>query len=72
MNKYLYSCREDGKLLFLQVIANKRPSEKNIPRRRGAWSLREYSDGQFRMPCFPEITWGTLKKMNYIGKLKEE
>ena len=62
LNNYYYL---DSKQLPLRVRARVRPSEKH---RRGLWIVQEFSDGKWTMPCFPEIHWGILKKLTYIGK----
>ncbi len=66
MNAYLYM---DGKVL-VRVWANKRPSEWTIPK-RGTWvgNIWNVKKNEFEMPCFPEIPWGILKKMAYLGRL---
>lgn len=68
MKKYLYVGPID--LAPLMVLAKRRPSEKTIPR-SGTWVVREWHDKEWLMPCFPEITWGTLKKMLFVGQIKQ-
>jgi hypothetical protein len=53
----------------IKIRSYRRPSEKSA---RGIWVVREFTDGKWQMPCCPEITWGTLKKLIYLGSTKEE
>lgn len=53
----------------IRIRAAKKPSVKNIPK-RGTWIVNEYNGIEWRLPCFPEITWGTIKTLQYIGSLK--
>ncbi len=54
------------------VFAKKKPSEKTIPR-NGAWVLTEWTGKKWSLPCFAQITWGTLKKqLTFIGEVKIE
>ena len=65
MKKFLYLAPENDAPVI--VNAKHRPSEKNIPT-RGTWVLREWYEGKWTMPCFPEITWGRLKYLKFVGK----
>lgn len=52
------------------VFANHRPSKNNIPR-SGTWIVKEWIENQWGMPCFPEITWGMLKTLQFVGEVKQ-
>lgn len=65
--KHYYFLDTDGHVIRIQ--ANRRPSEKSIPK-RGTWVVYEYHPdykGCWCMAPFPEITWPRLKQMTYIG-----
>lgn len=53
----------------IAVRAYFRPSEK---KKRRVWVVREFTEGKWQMPCCPEITWGTLKKLTYLGSTHDE
>jgi len=63
---FLYQTNKKETLLLIKT--KKRPSAETIPQ-SGAWVVREYINGEWQMPCFPEIVWGTLRKFKYIGEL---
>jgi len=67
IRKFLYLHGE--KSVPIIVHARSRPSEKSIPL-RGTWVVKEFSADGWFMPCFPEITWGTLKNQKFIGEWK--
>lgn len=65
MNLYRYYVQEDGGVI--QVKSNRRPSYETMPR-SGSWIVRELQkDGTWQMPCFPEIGYGHLSKLIYLG-----
>jgi hypothetical protein len=65
VRRYRY-CEPDGSGV-IQVQAKKQPSEKTEPRNWG-WIVEELIEGDFRMPCFPEVGWRRLSKMIYLGQ----
>jgi hypothetical protein len=67
-NKYYHYLALDG--VVIRVKEKRRPSEKTIPI-NGTWVLREYAGGTWTMPCFPEVTFGMLKSLNYLGCVEE-
>lgn len=83
MSMFLYL--EPKTFAPLMIKAKVRPSEKTIPE-RGTWVVQEWTKcyscdydkegtyirkcANWNIPCFPEITWGTLKKLIFIGKVK--
>lgn len=70
MKEFVYF--EKGRKAYpIKVLAKKRPSEETIPH-WGTWVVNEWTGKEWVMPCFPEITWGTLKKLTYFGELKKE
>ena len=68
MNKYFYLTK--NKNIPIYVTAKRKPSIYTMPK-SGTWVVREWYDGGWHMPCFPEITWGMLKNFQYIGKINE-
>jgi hypothetical protein len=47
--------------------------EKIKPRyRHRPYVCYEWSDNQWKLPCFPEIPYSQLRKMTYIGKTNVE
>lgn len=66
MREYFY---HDEKLILIKIKAHNRPSAETVSR-RGTWVLREAWEGRWEMPCFPEVTWGTLKNLTYLGSRK--
>ena len=68
---FYYLCEDNG---IIRISANSKPSRTNIPK-RGTWIVNEYinssNSGKWIMPCYSEITWGRLSKMQYIGSLKK-
>lgn len=84
MSKFLYI--EPTTLAPLLIEAKKQPSEETIPDRgtwvikeytkcytcdydkESGDYIRE--NAHWNIPCFPEITWGVLKKLKFMGKIK--
>lgn len=59
--------------IVIRIISGRKPGPKTKPR-RGTWVVRELipdmpgsTKGKWRLPCFPEIAWGTLSKLEYLG-----
>lgn len=48
----------------IRVKASRRPGPDY---KRGSWVVQERAAGSWVMPGFPEITWGTLAKLEYLG-----
>ena len=63
---FFYSLRETT-IPCIRITSKKKPSAKTIPL-RGTWVVREFDGIIWVMPCFPEITWGRLSRMHYVGK----
>jgi len=61
---YYINCGKPG---LIRIQERKQPSEKN---KKGIWIVEEFYKGKFQMPCFPEITWETLRKFIYCGEQK--
>jgi hypothetical protein len=40
--------------------------------KRGTLVVRELVNGKWEMPCFPEITWGVLKDLQFLGSIPWE
>jgi hypothetical protein len=64
---YLYA----RKRIVLKVYAKRKPSYKTTPQ-SSTWVVRELNNGEWLMPCFPEILWRTLKEFKYLGKIIDE
>jgi len=64
---YLYARKRTA----LKVYAKRKPSYETTPQ-SGAWVVRELNEGEWLMPCFPEILWRTLKDFKYLGKIVDE
>lgn len=59
--------KSDG---LLRIHARKRPSRDTQPR-SGTWVVGEFNNGEWGMPCFPEILIETIEKqLIYLGELK--
>lgn len=56
---------------FIRIKAKRKPSLITMPK-SGTWVVNEWNGERWTMPCFPEIIWETLNKLNYIGYLKED
>lgn len=71
MKNYMFYYRVPDSANFIRIVGKRKPSLSTRPR-SGTWVVRELEnrDGVFgfTMPCFPEITWGRLKELIYIGK----
>lgn len=72
-----YSCGYKNRFFYINIItqqiimivSNKKPSLNNEPK-SGAWIVREYYDGGWFLPSFPELpTPNLLRNFLYIGKL---
>jgi len=76
MKKFIYIDKKNRECPLL-VSAKRKPSVHTIPR-SGAWIIKEWHEtlnttkyeGDWNLPCFPEITWGRLKELTFIGELK--
>lgn len=55
---------------LIRITAYMKPRENRQPR-NGTWIITELQPtapgSAWVMPAIPEITWGTLKKLKYIG-----
>ena len=56
--KYLYIGPKTNVLII--IFAKRRPSPFTMPK-SGTWVVREWHDGEWQMPCFPEIIWEKIK-----------
>lgn len=56
---------------IIRIRAKKRPSIKTIPK-SGTWVVNELINDEWRMPCFPEITWNFLNKLIYLYSTKKQ
>lgn len=67
--KYHHYRDTDGSLI--RIITKYTKPNKHYA--RGIWIVLEWSkeDG-WHMPSFPEITWGRLKRLEYLGSVKAE
>ncbi len=52
---------------MIRIKAKRKPSANTRPR-SGTWVLQEKVNDKWVMPCFPEITWGTLILIPFIKK----
>jgi hypothetical protein len=62
-----YSLTTEGAVIRLKV-ARGRTSQHTIPESGAWWPVYEWNGKKWVVECFPEITWGTHSKMEYIGK----
>lgn len=54
----------------VRIKSKRRPSVKSIPK-SGTWHpVQELVAGSWQMASYPEITWGAVKKLTYLGKPK--
>jgi hypothetical protein len=62
---FYYLERESG--LAIQVRAKRRPSTKNGDQHMIVfeWDAKQ---NNWQMPAFPEVGWGVLSKMVYLGR----
>lgn len=67
MNLYRYLDQEN--MGVIQVRASRRPSPETRPR-MGTWIVKEWTTEGWKMPPFPEVTWGVLSKLIYLGSEK--
>ena len=68
--KYFYYLKtEDGLSTIVRIKTKRKPSASTRPV-SGLWAINELRDGKFVMPCYPEVTWGTLADLEFIGKQK--
>lgn len=70
--------KEPGGSIVIRIVAGRKPGPNTKPS-RGTWVVRELlpdlpgsSIGKWQMPAFPEITWGILKDMEYLGSVECE
>ena len=66
MRHYHYACGDDA---LIRVTAHRQPSAKHP---KGYWVVRDRRGDEWVMPSFPEITWATLKKFEYLGSVETE
>lgn len=66
--KFIYIVPKTQKLILIK--AKFRPSIKNVPC-SGTWVVWEWYKDDWGLPCFPEIIWERLKRMIFIGELKD-
>jgi hypothetical protein len=66
-NKYLYIDRTNNNAPLL-IVAKHKPTIKNIPL-SGTWVVREWYENNWIIPCYPEITLGQLRKLEFIKKI---
>ena len=66
MKRYLYLELETDAPII--VFAWRRQSQLTVPE-SGAWVLKEWDGKKWQMPCYPEVTWGVLKKLKYVGRI---
>lgn len=65
----LYHYR-DGESV-IRIATKRKPSLATRPE-FGFWIVYEIIDGLWSMPTFPEITWGRLSKLEYLGCIEKE
>lgn len=65
--KYIYATKKT----IIKIEAKRKPSPETMPR-SGTWVVKELHNGEWLMPCFPEIVWEILSKFKYLGELKKE
>ena len=65
MNQYFYLCEDE---MIIRIKAKRRPSKYTIPK-SSTWVVNEFCGRKWQMPCYPEITWGRLKELKFIGKI---
>jgi len=66
---HFYQCnrpQDSGGIVIIESYF--KPSLKKRPK-SGTWILKEYEDGRWFFSG--EITWGTLKQLDYIGKVRK-
>lgn len=65
---YHYS-DESGRCI--RILAKRQPLLNGIYQNK-TWVVQEKENGKWTMPCFPEITVGTLRKLEYMGSVEVE
>jgi hypothetical protein len=65
----LYRYLDPENMGVIQIKASRRPSVETRPR-MGTWIVNEWTNEGWKMPPFPEVTWGTLSKLVYLGSEK--
>lgn len=67
---YHFYLTESGEVI--RILANNRPGPNTIPAQSHAWRVFEFDciAKKWVLSSFPEITWGKLKGLRWIGKLK--
>jgi len=70
MKFWLYLDQRDYRSDLVGVLARKIPSLETRPK-CGTWSVREFDGKKFIQPVMGEITWGVLKKLTFLGELRE-
>lgn len=66
MKNFHYLCRKSGTII--RITARVKPRE-----RASTWVAQEYSpppQEKWVMPAFPEIGWGKLSGMEYLGSFE--
>lgn len=66
---FYYYSSNGGDVADIRIKGRRKPNITTIPF-GGTWVVRELTEGKWVMPVFPEITWGRLSKMRFIGKLE--
>lgn len=67
---FVYADRNGGKI---RIKAKRKPGPRTIPL-RGVWIVQEWATNpttgecKWQMPCFPEITWGTLSRLTFVRR----
>lgn len=64
---WFYYSSVPGEHSIIRIRGKRKPSIKSMPT-RGTWVVQEIYEDKWQMPCFPEITWGTLSKLYFNGK----
>lgn len=59
MNEYFYLSDKNE---LIKITGKQRPRKTNK-----TYVCRELINGEFVLGCYPEITWGKLVTMDYIG-----
>jgi hypothetical protein len=68
MRNYFYLTPEGAPI---RIKAKRKPSKHTLSG-AGTWIVNEYNSlrDTWTLPAYPEITLGTLNKMQYIGSVK--
>jgi hypothetical protein len=67
MNYYRYLDTDNNGIIEIKAL--RRPNIQSRPR-SGTWIVREWTRRGWQIPNFPEITWGRLSKLIYLGSEK--